>query len=266
MKSEDPKQTCPELEQTQALTVVHSQPLAAPMAPMSPLALDIGALIKAVVDKGVTGENVEAMKSLVGLYEHMEDRNAEREYNTAFAQLMKEMPKVQATKAVPNDDGTTRYVYAPFEEIDEQLRPIAMRYGFTYSFKEGDSKPGSICKICVVRHIGGHKEENPYSCRIGAGPPKTTDSQKDGSAHTYAKRGALCDAFNIVVMGQDDDARDEGDNISADQAKRLKERVKATGSNEARFLKFAGAETFEQIKTSRYAELDELLHQREDTK
>lgn len=239
-----------------------------PMEVAAPTLLNtagVAAMLKAVIDQGINGESVKAVEAMVSLFERVEKRDAEKEFIRAFVELMKEVPAIQATKPVPNDDGTTRYEYAPFEEIDEKLRPLAMKHGFTYTFSEGQADSARVCKVCTVQHIGGHTKANSYTVRIGQGPPKTSDSQKDGSAHTYAKRGALCDAFNIVVYGQDNDARIEGGKITAEQARELEERVKNTASDRAAFLKYAGAKDFAEIAAAKYAMLDASLKRKEKT-
>jgi hypothetical protein len=250
---------------TTALVVQTDQPLA--IAPANDAGVFMQMMQKVINDGNLTAEKAEVMKTIAGLYEHMQDRDAKQAYNIAFNKMMKEMKPIQATKEVPNDDKSVRYTYAPFEEIDEQLRPVALRFGFTYCFKEGEStKPDRITKICIVRHEQGHEVLHPYTVRIGAGPPKTSDSQKDGSAHTYAKRGALCDAFNIVVKGQDNDAQLDGAPITPAQAANLRKRVKDTGSDEPRFLKYAGADKYEEIASTMFDTLDQLLKKRESTK
>lgn len=224
-----------------------------------------GQIMMAIAKSGVTKDNAEAMRVLAELQYRDEDRRAEMEFNKAFVLMQAEIPKIRATKPVPNDDGSTRYAYAPFEEIDKQARPICQKFGFSYSFCEGQSEAGKVTKVITLFHIGGHKRSNSYSVRIGAGPPKTSDSQKDGSAHTYAKRGALCDCLAIVVEGLDNDARIEGSPITKDQAAELRKRVQSTGSDEADFLKYAGAKTYEEIASSKLGILDRALKKKENT-
>lgn len=224
-------------------------------------------MMQAMIEKGVTQENVAAFKELVVLSEHMEDRKAAREFAQDFMALQSELPRVQATKVIPDRSGGMRSSFAPFEEIDAQLRPIAQRHGFTYSFSEGPFQQGKITKICTVLHRGGHERSNPFSVRIGAGPPGCSEAQADGSAHSYAKRGSLCDAFNIVVHGIDNDARMEGNvntPVSSYQADELERRVKETNSNVGAFLKLAGAAKFADIPASKYDMLDGLLRKKEN--
>src|ERR1041385_895684 len=84
----------------------------------------VGQMLAAIIEKGVTSDSVAAVEQLVKLYERMEDRNAEKAFAAAFVALQADVPKVQATKAVPNNDGTVRYRFAPFEDLMEQVAPI----------------------------------------------------------------------------------------------------------------------------------------------
>lgn len=231
----------------------------------------VALMLQTVIEKGVTAENVAALESLVGLYDRMQAKQAEKQFAKAFAELQSEMPRVVATKPVPNKDGTVRYRFAPYEEILEQVQPYLSKHGFSVSFNSsvGD---GRMTATCTLRHISGHSQSNQFSVRIGQGPPGATETQADGSAKTYAKRGALSDALNIVV-DHDDDARMIGKPIGKAIAEDLLNRVKLTGSNMISFLKYAGVtlppadeiddhdpiEFFEQISDERFDSLDQLL-------
>ncbi len=220
-------------------------------------------LMQSMIDKGVTSENAAAFKELVLLSEHMEDRRAKQSFAQAFIALQKEIPRIQATKVIPDRNGNMRSSFAPFEEIDTQCRPLCLKHGFTYSFSEGAFQQGKITKICTLQHEDGHERSNPYSVRIGQGPPGCSESQADGSAHSYAKRGALCDCLNIVVSGIDNDARLEGASITADQAEELERRVALLNQDHAKFLKWLGAKTYSEISSVKYAMADEFLRGKE---
>lgn len=218
-------------------------------------------MMSAIIDKGVTADNVAAMGELVKLYERMEDKKAEKEFAQAFVKLQSEMRSIKATKPVPNNDGSVRYCFAPFEEIMKEVGPKLEAHGFTVTFStEFDDK--RLIKSCTLTHTGGHSKTNKFAVRIGSGPPKATETQADGAASTYAKRFALCDALNILIE-KDSDARAEGGAVTADQAFELERRVKETNSDVAAFLKFAGAKTFAEISSVKYSMLDELLVKRE---
>lgn len=217
-----------------------------------------GAMLQAIIDRGITAESVAVVERLVALKERQEQRDAEKAFARAFVALQADMAPVQAIKAVPNRDGTTRFMYAPFEHIMAQVRPLLQRHGFTITFS-ADIRDDRVVQTCTLQHIDGHKQSTVFMAKIGSGPPQSSGAQADGAASTYAKRQALCSALNIVVEHDTDgmDARDEGKPISFEQAQTLREMVKETRSDEAAFLKFAGATSYEEIGSARY---DQLFH------
>lgn len=222
----------------------------------------VALMLQGIIDKGITAESVAVMGQLVALKERMDAKQAEKDFVADFVSLKQAMPKIQATKGVPGKDGNIKYHFAPLDEIDNQLNPVALKHGFTYSFtEEASTRVGTITKVCIVQHKSGHSARHPFSVRIGNGPPGSTDSQADGAAHSYAKRGALCDAFGIVIS-HDDDARALGGSITQAQADQLRRMVKETKSDEAAFLTFAGADTFEAIDSSQLDRLVEKLEKK----
>ncbi len=228
------------------------------------VALMLHGLLESVQKGETTPQTVEVLKGMMDLYERNEARRAEKEFAVAFNQLMSEMPFISATKPVPNKDGTTRYKYAPLDEIEPKVRPVALRNGFSYSFAEGKSDAGTVSKILTIQHKGGHYRSNMFTVRRST-PPNANDSQADGNTHSYAKRGAFCDGFGIVVE-HDDDARMIGKPIGKALADDLEERVKACGADEEAFLKYAGAKNYAEISDERWPMLDELLKRKEAAK
>ncbi len=253
-KKDNPNMT----DQIPQMQLVEAKPMEFQQEP------SVALMLQKVIEGGITKENVTALESLVGLYDRMQAKNAEKDFAVAFNRLMAEMPPIQATKPVPNNDGTVRYRFAPLEEIEAIVRPVALRNGFSYSFSEGQSEPGRITKICTVQHSSGHKRVHPFTVRTSA-PPKANDSQADGSTHSYAKRGAFSDAFSIIV-DHDDDARMIGKPIGQALALDLEDRVAKVGADENAFLKYAGAKTYAEISDERYPALDELLKRKEAAK
>lgn len=221
----------------------------------------IGAMLNSVVDKGITAENVSAMKELVGLYERMEDRGAKQQFTAAMTALQAELPKVIATRIIPNKDGTVRSTFADYGSIMEAIEPYLTKHGFSVSFTIRYDGPRLIA-VCRLKHSAGHEDTNEFGVRIGNGPPGSSEAQADGAARSYARRGALCDALNIVV-DHDNDARMQGAKITPEQAAALKARAVGCGADEAKLLRFAGADSYEEIRCTAFAALDDLLRKKE---
>lgn len=227
----------------------------------------VSMMLSAFIEKGITPDSVAAFSQLCALKERMDDKQAERDFAAAFAKMQGEMPKIEATKGVPNNDGTVRYKFAPFEEIMRLAQPVLIANGFAVTF---DSKieETRIVSICTLLHVSGHSRSNSFACRVGKGPPGSSESQSDGSASTYAKRFALCNALNIVIEHEQvgDDARGLGSPMDAERVVELKKRVAGIKADEAKFLTFAGGKdckTFEAIPSERYEEIDAMLTRKE---
>jgi hypothetical protein len=243
---------------SQALQKIGELPLA--VARPQPTVAD---MLSAVIDKGVTGENVNALEKLVGLYERMQVRDSEKAFAAAFVQLQQEIPTIQGFRGVPDKNGNIKFVYANFDDIDAVVRPICLRNGFSYSFRETGMSDGRVTVSMTLTHCAGHSREIPYTVRIGSGPPGATESQSDVSGHTYAKRGALESGLSLRVVGERGDARAEGGPITAEQADELERRVALLNVDRVAFLKFAGAATFKEIPSSKYDILDQQLAKKE---
>lgn len=224
----------------------------------------IGGMLQSFIDRGITAENVAAFAQLVELKERVDARTSEKDFAAAFVDLQSAIPTIQAVKPVPNKDGTIRYHFAPYEEIMSKVSPLLSKHGFTVSFNSRFAE-GRITVICTLMHKSGHSRANEFAVRIGNGPPGSSDTQADGAAKTYAKRGALCDALNIVVEHDTDgdDHRGLGACITQEQADDLRRRVKATKANEKNFLEFAQAKTYEEIRETMLETLMDTLRKRE---
>lgn len=219
-------------------------------------------MLQTFIDKGVTAENVSALGMLCELQQKLEESAAKREFAAAFVALQGEMPAVKATKAVNNKDGTVRYKFAPYEDIMKQAQPFLKQHKFTVTF-DNKMDEQRVVAICTLMHASGHSRENSFACRIGSGPPGSSDQQADGSASSYAKRLALCNALNIIVEHIDDDARLLGAPVDEVTAKALKDRVAYLKMDEATFLKLAGAAEYAAIPDAKYDLLDGLLFEKE---
>lgn len=241
------------------------QPLAVRPEPTVPQ------MLQSMIESGkLSQDNVGAFEKLCELHWKQQSRDAEKEFNTAFARLQSDLPKVEALRAVNNNDGTERYRFADFLTIMNAVQPVLTKHQFSITFNtrlDGDR----LYAICTLLHTSGHSRSNEFGVRTVGGPPGTSEQQKDGSAKTYAKRGALSDALNIVV-DHDDDARLTGKPIEESVADEFRQRVRECGADERAFLKYAGVEPSDppsradyiKIPASRYEALDEMLKRKEN--
>jgi len=238
------------------LTTTGKAELAAPLPPPN-----VGEILAAVVRGGVTEQNVAAVGEVVKLYERMQAREAEREFNRAFVQLQKELPTIVAETVIPN-----RGKYARFEDVMKQIAPALERNGFSVAFSNGNTD-GKVTETCHLRHVGGHSTSTSFTVRVGRAD---TEAQADTKAATTAKRKALQDALNIVIrqdcLNDEHDARLEAGPITYAQSDDIERRVKLLNIDAQKFLKWAGAPAFAAISSSRLPQITAWLEQKEKEK
>ena len=187
---EEPKETAltEGTVKSNAVTII---PEAAPLAMLN--GLDLNNL------------NTDALEQIMDLQERYDDRNAKKAFYAALANFQAEMPHVHKTRKGPG------YTYAALDDIMKVAGPILQKNGLSVSFPQTTTDHETNI-ICRVMHRDGHFEETPYSTEKSP-PIKTRDGrnvtnleQAGASSNSFAKRYCLCNALNIIVTDEDDNA------------------------------------------------------------
>lgn len=220
------------------------------------------AIIQHGMEKGMT---VEQMREMFNFYKEMEAEQARKEFASALSAVCASVKEIVATREVKNKQGQTMYRYANLSDLKKEVDPYLKANGLSVSF---DTVPDPNRAIVLMRlsHVNGHSETSTYSVKFGNGPPNSSREQADESSYQIAQRCAYKAKFNLGIDKDFQDAREEGDFITEEEAIRLQERVQATNSDEARFLKFAQADTYGEIRRARMSELNQLLKDKEAKK
>lgn len=167
------------------------------------VSIDPGALIMAAVEKGLP---VETMERLLDMRERIVAERAKVAFYEAMAALQSSAPVIVKDKEVLNKDGrTVRYRYAPMESIIRQMSAIIAANGFSYRFTT-EASENTIQVHCHACHALGHIETTSFVSNIDPQAFMNV-AQKFGSALTFGKRYAFCNAFGIVTGDDDDDAQ-----------------------------------------------------------
>lgn len=223
---------------------------------------NIGAMLSKVLDSGVTSESADTLEKMLSLYERVQAKDAEKQFNTSFSALQNETPEIVASSIIPN-----RGKYERFEDVMHVLKPLLFKHGFTISFtQEADEK--RIRVTCKLAHVGGHAQCNTFGVRLGG--KADSEVQSDCKASTTAKRNALLQALNIVVrqdcMQDEDDPHNEPEAagfITEKEADELRDWLEAVDGDREEFLKYAKADTFFTIQASMLPRLHESLRRKE---
>ncbi len=216
----------------------------------------VAVMLQSALAQGVTKDNADALGKMMELYERMEAKQAEKDFNASFVVMQQNTPVIVATSVIPN-----RGKYERFEDVMKVVGPLLQKNGFAVSFSQSaDDK--RITVTCHLRHIGGHSQDTSFSVRYGG--KADSDTQADCKASTTAKRNSLLQALNIVIRQdclteEHDPTMESDERVTKAQADELRELVKVGRFNEADTLAWLEADKYENIPASRYDEAKEYL-------
>lgn len=173
--------------------------------------------------------DVEKLERLYVLNERREAEVARRAYQADMNALQAKLPVIEHTKKIgyeKNGEYVVKGTYTPWEDIDEQIRPLYIEHGFSLSFEVNNSKDG-IFVSCIIMHHDGHREQYKPMWLPPDPSGKKNAAQAIGSSISYAKRYSACLALNITTRGaegetDDDDGEAASQPMSAHKARQHK--------------------------------------------
>lgn len=154
------------------------------------------------------GADVEKLEKLMALQERWNEQQAKKSYFESLSQMQAEMPVIRKLKQAAfntKSGGQMSYSYASLEDITEQIKPMLLKFGFSYRFEQSFNA-GLIAITCVITHKDGHSE----SCSMPGTPDMSGNKnalQQAASAVTYLRRYTLTGALGIATADTDIDGR-----------------------------------------------------------
>jgi hypothetical protein len=249
----------PELLPAQAV-VVREQAMTVATEPTSI------AILEAAIKHGVTSENVAVVKEIIAMRREEVALANKASFNRSFFALKKEISTMNfyADKEAKTDSGKVAYSYCSEAEIAGKLEPVLFKHGFAMLFGQRQDADRVVAIITLI-HDMGHEETREYSVRVGQSNKMKDSTAVDSGSTTSAWRHLVIKMFGLKSrIRAEDDARNEGGPITQEQSEELQRRVSETGSDVAKFLKFAGdAKSFATIPAIMYPLLDTFLQGRE---
>lgn len=192
-------------------------------------------IVERAIEKG--GIDADNLGKLVELQMKWDDRRAAEEFAAALAGFNAECPTIPKRRGVKNKDGSTRYMYAAYEDIKLVTKPLEKKWGISTSFSFDTSQEGRLVGTCRVR-VGSHFEDHTLALRVPKGFG-TNEAQDDGQAYSYLKRYLYCAALDIVIADEDKDATGLWSCINSEQVAELQKWLAEKGVDEGRFLAWA---------------------------
>lgn len=196
-------------------------------------------------------EAVAAMKELVALKEHLDEKEAEREFAAALAAFQRDCPVIgrnaTAKVASKKTGNTWTYLYATLDEITNTVKPFMDQHGLSYSWDSELTAIG-VKVTCRLTHKAGHFRESKMEVRRD-NMAVVNDAQIDGITLSYGKRYSLIMVAGLTVGDPDTDAMDIS-KISESEAADLQAKIEEVGADKARFLKHMNAAKLTDIRKS----------------
>jgi len=188
-------------------------------------------LIAMAIDKGL---GVDGLSKLMDLKKDWEDREARKAFARDMAIVQSKTPRVLRTK----ENKQTNSWYAPLDEVNSTILPVASEYGFSISFSEGSEFVGEhkipmkekmFRTTMILRHRDGHQEIHFYDlptdeAGFKGGANKTAVHGK-ASSTTYAERYLLCQVFSITIQGLDNDGNTTSRTLSETEENLIRNRM-----------------------------------------
>lgn len=190
----------PEIIPGNAVATRPAHAVAAPQSVMS--SVDLNALFTEAVKQGGA---MEVIRELRQMEEGFHQRQAKAAADEAMAQFQAECPIIIKEKAVPTKTDGIAYRYAPIENIEAQIKPLELKFGFSHSFPVCNAEPGWVTATCLIRHKGGHERTASVRYPIGGKTAIMSDTQQYAGAETFCKRRALVNGYGLTLAGEDFD-------------------------------------------------------------
>lgn len=207
-----------------------------------------GAIME-VIQRAAADPNtdVDKLERLLGLYERLDSRKAEQEFNVAMVAAQQSMPSVFKNKV---NDGT-RSKYATLERVNDVIMPIITRHGFSLSFGSSESPlPDHYRVTCTLRHSSGHAVDYfvdvPADTHGAKGSQNKTKTHGFGSTMSYGRRYLTLLIFNVATT-DDDDGNAAGGFCTDEQVAYIKHLLDKTDSDTIKFCEKFGWPSLSEI-------------------
>ena len=197
--------------------------------------------------------DVEKLDRMMTMYERLKAKEAELAFNAAKGRILKKLAGIKFVKNRPAiyeiENGKPQkrtyeaFKYAPLEEIDKQLRPLLVEENMDLSYSDEPRDGGGIRIRGRLKHLpSGHYEDSFMSAPLDTTGGKS-EVQAAGSTNSFLRRYVVCNIFNIVVVGDDDDGA--MGTIDEDQTKTILDLIEKAKVG-PKFLKYMKARSVEE--------------------
>jgi hypothetical protein len=148
----------------------------------------------------------DTLERVMAVRRELRAERAQEAFESALSDFQAGCPVILKNKGVKTNAGTVAYKFAPIEDVEAVIRPIEKLHGFNHTFDtDAASAQGWVIAKCIVTHRSGHSRTSTMKLPLGGKTQIMSDTQQFAAALTFANRRALCNAYGLVLVGEDFD-------------------------------------------------------------
>ena len=200
-------------------------------------------LLSMAIDQGA---DLDRLEKLMLLQERWESTNARKAYSQAMAGFKANPPEIEKDRKVAF--GNTKYSHATLGNVTDKINSALSQHGLSAGWttkQEGKS----VTVTCRITHVLGHYEETSLTADLDTSGAKNS-IQALGSTITYLERYTVLALTGLATKDQDNDGAGTVEYISDKQLSTICDLINGKDIDQAKFLKYMGCETLEQIQAS----------------
>lgn len=227
----------------------------------------LAAIMSQAIEKGTDPAGLE---KLFDLYEHMQDKQAEKELSASLSEFRSKCPPIpkDATAHIVSKrtGGKYSYSFAPLKTIQRVIDSALAAEGVTYSWdEEGPTPQGMVIATCYIRK--GTACITSKCSRPIDSEASMSGAQKVTAAITTAKRQSLANALGLRLDDPDVDGAEVEDHmpsqkVTQEQAANIDAALTSAGIDQKKFLQWAKVERISDIPASSYSKIMETIEER----
>ena len=207
--------------------------------------------------------DVQKLERLLDIQERLLVDQRRTAFRAALARLQEKLPQIAKSGNILGTNGQVRNKFAKIEDIDVVIRPLCAEEGFSFSFDSKAASGGMIEFTGTLHHREGHAETKTMTLPVDTGAGRNA-VQSVGSSTSYARRYLISMHLNLITRDEDDDGMGGAgkDPITPTQVNELRKGLEACGGDPARFLKWLGVESIDQIRLSQYGRAIKFIEEK----
>jgi hypothetical protein len=201
--------------------------------------------------------DVDKLAKVMEVRERWESRVAEQMLAASLAEFQRSCPSIKKERKSNNGN------YASLDDIMFAIREALAANGLSVSFDTGVPGEGILSVKCHVLHAGGATFSREVTVPVDK-QMRVNDTQKMGSAISYAKRYALIAALNLIVSDHDDDGNAAGSQfVTREQVAILEDLIrKCPEGTLDSLLKWAKCDSLSDIDANKFKKAESTLKTR----